>query len=870
MSEIIDQKGERLSFFKLFSERKYSVQIPIIQRDYAQGRINSQEVRENFLDALYDYLEENIPNRDLDFVYGSLNDENGKQNFVPLDGQQRLTTLFLLHWYLYQICDDSSLKEKYLNAIVVDGRSMFTYETRSSSSEFCDALMNSSIDFSKLMDADVEDGKSLENELSKTIKNFNWFYLSWQFDPTIQSMLNMLDSIHYKFKDCKSFFGRLLDEEHPIITFLFLNLKDFLLTDDLYIKMNSRGKPLSDFENFKALFEQSLDNVIVGDRKFYNFGKEVSLREYFEYNIDTKWADLFWNYRDLQSRENKSKVNDDNFDDEFVNFIRAIFASIYAVENQSDANLEHLLGTKKARDSRGYYNVISYHKYSELEVIFDSDKEAKLRKVDKPDEFKIQKLKKFFSKSALFLIDALDCLWNHNERIKNYITNEYSSYYNEDVFFENALQYNFETNAKRILFYAYIKFLVVNKGDYSGANQWMRVVSNLTHPDNRPIDDVDVFVNAIKEIDRLSNYSGAIIDYLSQEGYVSSPFYNHQGLEEKVKAKLIKKSSDWEKAIVNLEKHCYFNGQIGFALEFAGIIDFYKSHYTKLEWSDEDNYKFFKSFVDYSEKASKAFEGGYDNRKNNDYSIFERAVLTKGDYFMGSGRRNMLNSSANVNNIKRDNSWKRLLRIDNNYDKRQFVKALFDDSRFDVENYSVSLNSICKDRTGFAERDFLIECPKMMGYAKQGFIGYEGGSYTIFSKYKANSYHVEFFTYHFWLKWLKSNSSWKWRRFENVHYEDPSDTDIQPGIYFERISIGGKYYSIYIYFEDDKLEINVCLREGKASESEFAQSVKDVLSQQKYIWNYASDDFKYFEKCFDSEQECYDGFCSLYEELCKL
>ena len=70
--------------------------IPRIQRDYAQGRIGASEnrVRERFLDALYEsiYEQRSIT---LDFIYGDV--EAGK--LTLLDGQQRLTTLFLLYWY---------------------------------------------------------------------------------------------------------------------------------------------------------------------------------------------------------------------------------------------------------------------------------------------------------------------------------------------------------------------------------------------------------------------------------------------------------------------------------------------------------------------------------------------------------------------------------------------------------------------------------------------------------------------------------------------------------------------------------------------------------------------------------------------------
>ena len=64
MSTNNEYKGERLSFFKLFSQKNYKLVIPIIQRDYAQGRTNddTNEVRNEFLDALYSYLEENRTN----------------------------------------------------------------------------------------------------------------------------------------------------------------------------------------------------------------------------------------------------------------------------------------------------------------------------------------------------------------------------------------------------------------------------------------------------------------------------------------------------------------------------------------------------------------------------------------------------------------------------------------------------------------------------------------------------------------------------------------------------------------------------------------------------------------------------------------
>ena len=69
--------------------------IPTIQRDFALGRHGRAFNRYSFLNALKTAIcgEEELS---LDFVYGV---DNGTM-FVPLDGQQRLTTLWLLHWFI--------------------------------------------------------------------------------------------------------------------------------------------------------------------------------------------------------------------------------------------------------------------------------------------------------------------------------------------------------------------------------------------------------------------------------------------------------------------------------------------------------------------------------------------------------------------------------------------------------------------------------------------------------------------------------------------------------------------------------------------------------------------------------------------------
>ncbi|OHD98754.1 MAG: hypothetical protein A3E21_07825 [Sulfurimonas sp. RIFCSPHIGHO2_12_FULL_36_9] len=113
---------KKMNFLELIT--KYKIVIPLIQRDYAQGRVKEKEKAEKFLESLNNGLNIGL---NLDFIYGQVE----KEIFTPLDGQQRLTTLFLMHWYL-------SLENKYLDVL-----EKFTYEVRSSSTDFIKELTKS-------------------------------------------------------------------------------------------------------------------------------------------------------------------------------------------------------------------------------------------------------------------------------------------------------------------------------------------------------------------------------------------------------------------------------------------------------------------------------------------------------------------------------------------------------------------------------------------------------------------------------------------------------------------------------------------------------------------------------------------------------
>ena len=259
------------------SIRLSKIEIPIIQRDYAQGRRNVEvnRIRERFLDAIFQAL---VGKRGitLDFVYGDVSSED---ILIPLDGQQRLTTLFLIHWYIAKKEGIDYYEYRFLDN--------FSYATRFSARDFCLELVKYTPDFS-------------EETLSDAIKDQPWYPYEWKNDPTIQSMLVMIDAIHNKFKSQSGLWESLVT--HKLISFYFLPLSEMGLTDDLYIKMNSRGKPLTPFEHFKAEFEKVIKPV----------SEELSQEINHKFDID--WTDMLFPFR-----------GDNNIiDDEFVRYFHFI------------------------------------------------------------------------------------------------------------------------------------------------------------------------------------------------------------------------------------------------------------------------------------------------------------------------------------------------------------------------------------------------------------------------------------------------------------------------------------------------------------------------------------------------------------------
>lgn len=665
------------------------IEVPLIQRDYAQGRETEKDVRDDFLKALHGAL--GLPADDpklplnLDFVYGGM--EGGVSgNFLPLDGQQRLTTLFLLHWYL--AWRDGRHSE--FESMLWDGKhSRFTYGVRPSSTEFFDEMVR------YVPDA-TPDGVS---SVRKLVEDQPWFFLHWRLDPTIQSVLVMLDAIHGLFKSRIGLFPRLVDDQRPAITFELLPLEHFGLTDDLYIKMNARGKPLTPFETFKARFEELLIVLFPTEKRELG-DAEVSIAEFFERRIDTQWTDFFWAHKNPQTH---------TFDDLIMNLLLALArvsldpASPRFSQDTTSLRERQLGGTFSLFHERGW-------------------------------------LTRDFASNFIVLLEA----WSRDAgKLAPVLPSP--RYFDEGAFFKKAILEPAAIDYTQLVqFAAFIFFLRHNEGkaERASLNEWMRVVRNLAT--NSEIERPEEYGRTLAGLQKLLPHSAEILERLSDTEIGAIGFSPQQVREEILKARLILANGGWRDRIERAEAHGYFSGQIEFLLDFCGVLA--QAETMPAEWDGALHSQLQTAFDEYFTRAQITFtSSGLASRKPPARPhLWKRALLTIGDYLSSNGS----NYSFLTDSQRNWDSWKRSLR-DRTSGTRQFLKILWDriDATADIEP---QLEQIIASAASLEPwRAAIIRHPEVISYCGQQEIRRGGNAEKVYllTKKQMSGYHAELFSY---------------------------------------------------------------------------------------------------------------------------
>lgn len=554
--------------------------IPRIQRSYAQGRKSEGEVRSNFLKDIFECLCDNSENTvlEMSFLFGSKQPlTNGGDGFLVLDGQQRITTLFLLHWYLWMKEKSPQTPQK---ESIPDFLKKFTYETRDTSTQFINKI--------------VEDVFPLADiQPSKIIKASKWFTAIFNCDATVCSMLNMLDAIDERYAEC-CMTG--LYDKLKRLQFYVLYLDDFELNDELYIKMNSRGLDLTPFENFKASLIRFMK------KEGGDFVKDVDCNEVrmpyylrFSTRMDSTWNDIFWALPqvpvDAKTNVNGTiPINNIEKDAKFFRFIiRYLFTKlvlVYGEKTEGYKELEIFLYQKNTKEDEP--------------KTAESDYAIKVRMVGW-DHFQ-KLLTNLGSKEINNLEKVLEAFRKYGNEINDLINgNPYadSSLSGKSLSFDG--EYKEFTLPNRVIFATVTEFIetIPDGTDFmdetiqSNLNKLLRVMWNVLA--NTKTEDLTPTIRVIKAMSELIHLPGAVDgDFYQSISNNSISSKNAQLDEEISKAKKItdthNEDSAWEESFKNAEKHPLFKGMVRFFYDnnISSSTDFDARYNVMKELFDKD------------------------------------------------------------------------------------------------------------------------------------------------------------------------------------------------------------------------------------------------------------------------------------------
>lgn len=592
---------------------------------------------------------------------------------------------------------------------------LFTYETRDSSRLFCEKIVANRYELFSIESLSGKvnsNGKVVKPIPSSVIRDQAWWLNRWNADPTIDGMLRMLDTIDsIFFKNWEKAATNLFSVDHNTILFQFLKLEDFYDPDDLFIKMNARGLPLTEFEIFKGKWMEQIEN----------FYAPVEVKD-MKSLIDVSWTDFLWPLR-------KQRPGLKNIDPFFQNILKLIIGNSSASFSIKGMDFDILFEANKKELS------FSYGKYvEEYNVVFNKDMLDRIK-------------------------EELDVMCNPDSIFTKFRTNGIKNegwidLEKEWKFFVIQDRDNNNPNYKgRVFLYALSRFssLITSTND-SEVNQWARLIRNLVENNRfdssndvvKVIQDIDVILVELVAYCKVNQGLSRVNDWVAQNTFTPKGFTNSQWEEERIKAEL-RKDSAWNIEITEAERHPYFDGKISFILWCSGEIAIRTPFDNTALRKNIDKFKLYK------EKCIKLFDkaGQKDSEITSEF-LLVRAMLSKGDYMprLSSNRINVYN-----NPLHRDYSWKALFGInDNTHEKAlKILQQVLDDDNFNIVNVSESLKTIVnkRKRQNMPLWRRLLTSDyggQILSYSRQGFIAFDDGNANntlIYGSSKRSGYHSE-------------------------------------------------------------------------------------------------------------------------------
>lgn len=493
--------------------------IPEIQRDYVWG--DNELVIKRFINNIKNMKD----NEELDI--GFFYSYKIYENFNALiDGQQRITTLILLSWYVG--VDNTKLNN-------------FKFKVRENSNNFLEKLLEQ-----KSAEIPAIDGK----KISDKIKNSIWYKRIWDNDPTVKSILNALDIIDKELENEKENIKNKIDN----IKFSCIEAGDRRLETE-YILLNKRGVNLTNSEQLKAILTEDIENKNEWLEKWEKDWQDILWECKGEniYNTDNIWnAVLYW-VRDIYVIENN--ICKDN-DKEKINYD---FDLIGIEKENKEKVLKILDWIIPVLETINYkFDIIQ----KECKFVID-DIESKIQgKVGANKEYSLAIKEKALFYSILYLINNIN-IKDKNiqlDTIIEFILKTHNIYIGEgtaEYIKINIANYNTMEIRGRDSFEGIPKTITINIAEFSGIFheiielEKIRIFRNLIQNSNINASNLHNVINSLKKFNN-NVYKLGELDVLNKE----------QQEEEALKLEIFEKYEEYKDIIIEIENNDLLKGKI--------------------------------------------------------------------------------------------------------------------------------------------------------------------------------------------------------------------------------------------------------------------------------------------------------------------
>lgn len=287
-------KAGKYTIKELFNNRYVEqVIIPEIQRDYVWGAENVKGLLSGIIEDFKEF--ENAPlltslegDKDMQeafsffykkqkyasnigFIY-AYNDAQYAGKYFLIDGQQRITTLYLILLALAH--RNANIKSTFEKIYTNQGVPKLDYRVREASHEF----------LTKFVKLRLEGKKSIEDQ--------TWYYEVYQHDKTITSIVKNFETITYFLNEKQlSSENNLFEYIQDYLEFWYFDTNVSEQGEELYIYMNARGEQMQGNENLKA-------DLLLNYKEIHDKNQWGTKWE--------KWQDFFWKHKS-QENENADK-----------------------------------------------------------------------------------------------------------------------------------------------------------------------------------------------------------------------------------------------------------------------------------------------------------------------------------------------------------------------------------------------------------------------------------------------------------------------------------------------------------------------------------------------------------------------------------